>query len=92
MGGLDDNREKVLSIQNLLIVACGSSFFAGLYASRIFKMLGCFDTVQVIEASEFTDLDIPMNGPGILLISQSGETADVFKAVNSGIFNCLNDD
>ena len=82
LGGFENNEKLLLGIENLLIVACGTSFFAGQYASKIFKLLSCFDTVQVIEASEFSDLDIPESNPGILLISQSGETADIYKAVN----------
>jgi len=81
LGGLDNNEKMLVTIQNLIIIACGSSFFAGTYGAKIFKALGCFDTVQVIEASEFNDLDIPATNPGILLITQSGETADVYKAL-----------
>ena len=42
-------------------------------------MLKCFNTVQVCEASEFTEEDLPERKTGVILITQSGETADLIK-------------
>lgn len=89
LGGFDANKSTLIGINHLLIVACGTSFYAGLFGAKIYKMLGCFQTVQVFIASEFSESDLPDEGAGVLLISQSGETADVYKvltmAKNRGI-------
>jgi len=65
----------------LVICACGTSFYAGIFASHYFKKLGCFNTVQCIEGSEFVEYDIPGGNSAMVVISQSGETADVFRAL-----------
>ena len=65
----------------MLIIGCGSSLHAGLFAQHIFKHLDSFNTIQVIDASDFTKLDIPKQKPGAILISQSGETRDVYLAL-----------
>lgn len=89
LGGFDANRTALIGINHLLIVACGTSYYAGLYGAKIYKLLSCFQTVQVFIASEFSESDLPEEGAGVLLISQSGETADVYKvltmAKNRGI-------
>jgi glucosamine--fructose-6-phosphate aminotransferase (isomerizing) len=92
LGGLQNNKEDLLKIKHLLIVACGTSYHAGLLGSKYFKMLQSVNSVQVIDASEFTAKDIPFpyNEVGMLVLSQSGETRDVYKAMKiaeeNGIF------
>ena len=39
----------------MILVACGTSYYAGMYASSFFKKLKCFNSFQVIEASEFNE-------------------------------------
>ena len=89
LGGFDNLKAELSGIKHLIIVASGTSYYAGLYGARVFKLLGCFDTVQVLVASEFSEVDFPEEGAGVLLISQSGETADVYRALtiakNKGI-------
>lgn len=92
LGGLRNHREDLLKIKNLLILACGTSYHAALLGAKYFKMLGCIPCVQVLDASEFSHKDIPhpYSDVGILVLSQSGETKDVHKAMQiaeeAGIF------
>ena len=44
MGGLDHSKETLLGIENLIIAACGTSAYAGLYGAYLFKKLHSFNT------------------------------------------------
>lgn len=46
LGGLQENREKLLSIKHLVIAACGTSLFAGMYGSLLMRSLDAFETVR----------------------------------------------
>ncbi len=81
LGGLSNHKEELLKIENLLIVASGTSYHAGLLGAKYFRYLKCFNTVNVIDAVEFILDDLPMNMPGIIVLSQSGETKDVHRVV-----------
>ena len=81
LGGLDGNREKLLSIRNLIISGCGTSYYAALYGAKLFRSLGIFDTVQVVDSSEFDINYIHAKNMGLLVLSQSGETNDVLKCL-----------
>ena len=85
LGGLNEHRDELLEIKHLLIVACGTSYHAGLLGAKFFRLLECFISVQVIDASEFDKDDIPNDtGIGMLVLSQSGETKDVHRAMQIG--------
>lgn len=81
LGGLERNKETLLSIRHLVIAACGTSYHAGLYGALGMRALNAFDTVQVIDASELTPHHFAPDGAGLLVISQSGETKDTHRAV-----------
>lgn len=81
MSGIDQNLEKFLNADRIIIVACGTSWHAGLVAEYIFEDLARI-SVEVEYASEFryrnpviTDKDV------LIAISQSGETADTLAAI-----------
>jgi glucosamine--fructose-6-phosphate aminotransferase (isomerizing) len=81
MAGIDDNLDKFLNANRIIIVACGTSWHAGLVAEYIFEDLARIP-VEVEYASEFryrnpviTDKDV------VIAISQSGETADTLAAI-----------
>ena len=81
MSGIEDNLEKFLNAQKITIVACGTSWHAGLVAEYIFENLARIP-VEVEYASEFryrnpivSDKDV------VIAISQSGETADTLAAI-----------
>ena len=81
LGGLDVMKKKIIGIKNLIILACGTSLYAGYYGSHWLKQLQCFNTVTIIDASEFNLYDLPQKNPGVLVISQSGETIHVHRAI-----------
>ncbi|SDE70567.1 glutamine--fructose-6-phosphate transaminase (isomerizing) [Cellulophaga baltica] len=81
MAGIDDNLEKFMNANRIIIVACGTSWHAGLVAEYIFEDIARIP-VEVEYASEFryrnpviTDKDV------LIAISQSGETADTLAAI-----------
>lgn len=79
---LSSNSEYIGGIKHLLIAACGTSLFAGMLGSYFMCQLGSFDTVQIIDAAELEEFHLPspIHG-GLLVISQSGETKDVHRAL-----------
>lgn len=82
LGGLESHKDLLLTIDNLILLGCGTSYFSGLYASRVLKEISGFNTVQIFDGAEFSSYDIPMNGKtGIIFISQSGETKDLHRCL-----------
>src|SRR5580692_3449237 len=81
MSGIQQNIDKLAKAQRIIIVACGTSWHAGLLAEYIFEEL-CRTPVEVEYASEFRYRN-PVIHPGdvIIAISQSGETADTIVAI-----------
>jgi glucosamine--fructose-6-phosphate aminotransferase (isomerizing) len=84
LGGLDSKKEVLKGIRHLVIAACGTSYFSGIAGAQIMRNLRSFDTIQVIDAAEMTEADLPLVGGGLLCISQSGETKDVHRAITIG--------
>jgi glucosamine--fructose-6-phosphate aminotransferase (isomerizing) len=42
LGGMDNDEEELIHIENLLIAACGTSYYASLYGSYLMREFGCF--------------------------------------------------
>ena len=81
MAGVEDNLEKFLNAQKITIVACGTSWHAGLVAEYIFEDLARIP-VEVEYASEFRYRNpVISNKDVVIAISQSGETADTLAAI-----------
>ena len=79
--GVDDNLTKFLNAKRIIIVACGTSWHAGLVAEYIFEDLARIP-VEVEYASEFRYRNPVINQDDIVIaISQSGETADTMAAI-----------
>lgn len=81
MSGVDNNLEKFTNANRIIIVACGTSWHAGLVAEYLFEDFARIP-VEVEYASEFryrnpilTEKDV------VIAISQSGETADTLAAI-----------
>ena len=76
-----DFREKLVSARRIIIVACGTSWHAGLIGKQLIESL-CRIPVEVEYASEFRYRD-PVIYPDdvVIAISQSGETADTLAAI-----------
>ena len=82
MAGIDDNIEKFLNAKRIIIVACGTSWHAGLVAEYIFEDIARIP-VEVEYASEFRYRNPIINKDDVVIaISQSGETADTMAAIN----------
>jgi len=90
MSGVDLNIEQIMNANRIMIVACGTSWHAGLVAEYVIEEL-CRIPVEVEYASEFRYRNPIVNkGDVIIAISQSGETADTLvaleKAKENGAF------
>ncbi|MEE8586355.1 MAG: glutamine--fructose-6-phosphate transaminase (isomerizing) [Acidobacteriota bacterium] len=81
LGGLAPVREQVLDMDRLIIVSCGTSYYAGLIGRCVIE--SCTEIgVDVDLASEFRYRRLNLkSGTVVLGISQSGETADTLAAV-----------
>ena len=81
MAGIDAHIDRFLKANRIVIVACGTSWHAGLVAEYIFEELARIP-VEVEYASEFRYRN-PIIGPNdiVIAISQSGETADTLAAI-----------
>ena len=81
LSGVIDNREKFLNARRIIIVACGTSWHAGLIGEHLIENL-CRIPVEVEYASEFRYRNpIIYKDDIVIAISQSGETADTLAAV-----------
>ena len=81
LGGLHDVKEQLVNAKRIVIIACGTSWHAGLVGEYLIEDLARIP-VEVEYASEFRYRN-PMIGPDdvVIAISQSGETADTLAAI-----------
>lgn len=81
MSGIEDNMARFDNANRILIVACGTSWHAGLVAEYIFEDLARIP-VEVEYASEFRYRNpVIYENDVVIAISQSGETADTLAAI-----------
>ncbi len=81
LGGLEDVKERFFSAKRILITACGTSYYAGLLGKYYFEELTKVPT-SVEYASEFRYSNpVVDKDTAVILISQSGETADTLEAL-----------
>lgn len=81
MAGVEDNIEKFLHAERIIIVACGTSWHAGLVAEYVIEEFARIN-VEVEYASEFRYRNPIINKNDVVIaISQSGETADTLAAI-----------
>ena len=81
LGGLESVQERLQQARHLIIVSCGTSYYAGLFARYAFETLTGL-TVETELASEFRYRKLNLRqGTVVLAISQSGETADTLAAL-----------
>lgn len=77
-----DYRKQLLAAERIIIVACGTSWHAGLIGKQLIENL-CRIPVEVEYASEFRYRNPVVSEKDVVIaISQSGETADTLAAVN----------
>lgn len=81
MSGVEDNLQKFVNAKRILIIACGTSWHAGLVAEYIIEEFARI-SVEVEYASEFRYRNPIINKDDVVIaISQSGETADTLAAI-----------
>ncbi len=81
LGGLRDVAERLRTIDRLIIVACGSAYYAGMAGEYMLEAYAGVP-VEVELASEFRYRDpILTSQTAVLAVSQSGETADTLAAI-----------
>jgi glucosamine--fructose-6-phosphate aminotransferase (isomerizing) len=82
LGGLREYINKLVNADRIMIVACGTSWHAGLVAEYFFEEF-CRIPVEVEYASEFRYRNpVIREGDVVIAISQSGETADTLAAID----------
>lgn len=83
MSGIAKYAEQIMNANRIVVVACGTSWHAGLLTEYIIEEL-CRINVEVEYASEFRYRNPVINkGDVIIAISQSGETADTLVAIEN---------
>ncbi|MBQ8362171.1 MAG: glutamine--fructose-6-phosphate transaminase (isomerizing) [Bacteroidaceae bacterium] len=81
LSAIIDHKEQLLKARRFIIVACGTSWHAGLIGKHLIENF-CRIPVEVEYASEFRYRNPVINGQDVVIaISQSGETADTLAAV-----------
>ena len=81
LSALHDYKDRLVSAKHIIIVACGTSWHAGLIGKQLIEKM-CRKRVEVAYASEFRYGE-PVIEPEdvVIAISQSGETADTLAAI-----------
>lgn len=81
LGGILDHTQRMVSAKRIIIIACGTSWHAGLVGEYIFEDLTRIP-VEVEYASEFRYRNpVIYEDDVVIAISQSGETADTLAAI-----------
>lgn len=81
LGGIADVLPRIVEAKRIIIVACGTSYHAGLVGEYLFEQFARVN-VEVEYASEFRYRDPVISSDDVIIaISQSGETADTLAAI-----------
>ena len=81
LGGMTEYRQTLINAKRLIIIACGTSWHAGLVGEYLFEELARVP-VEVEYASEFRYRNpVIYENDVVIAISQSGETADTLAAI-----------
>lgn len=81
LGGLEPVKDKIINAKRIIITACGTAWHAGLVGEYMLEQY-CRIPTEVEYASEFRYRNPIINKDDVvILISQSGETADTFAAL-----------
>ncbi len=81
LGGLESVTEQLKFIDRIVVVACGTASYAGLYGEYAIEELAGIP-VEVQQASEFKYRNEPFSrSTALIAVSQSGETADTIAAL-----------
>lgn len=81
LGGLESVRGQLDYIDRIIILACGTSYYAGMVGEYLIEEIAGMP-VEVQQASEFRYRNEPLSrSTAVLVVSQSGETADAIAAL-----------
>ncbi len=82
---LDLIQDDLSKAEHLIFLGCGTSLHAAKFGSYYFQEFGSDKTIDIIDGSDFEIMMIPPNRKTILiLLSQSGETKDLCRALDIG--------
>jgi len=82
-GGLEEHNGLLRSLERILVVGCGSAYYAGLVGKCLLEDYARIPT-EVAVGSEFRHRPVLTNGhSALLVVSQSGETADTLASVRT---------
>ena len=83
LGGLNMSNDELRQVKHVIIVGCGTAYFAGVQASYFIEQLTDDVTISVEIASElrYRAFNVPEHSVAII-VSQSGETADTLACLN----------
>ena len=80
---LDNNYDMLSSIDNLIILGCGTSYYSGQIGKSYFEIYSSFNIVLAYDGADFMEYNIPKIGKtACILISQSGETKDLYRCID----------
>ena len=84
LGGLDMHRRELLALDHLVLIGCGTSYYACLWGLRMLRQWTGMKTVQAMDASELEPGDLPHHDGkvGVVVVSQSGETRDCIRVLD----------
>ena len=83
LGGLNMSDDELRQVKHVIIVGCGTAYFAGVQASYFIEQLTDNVTISVEIASElrYRAFNVPEHSVA-MIVSQSGETADTLACLN----------
>ena len=83
LGGLNTSDDELRQVKHVIIVGCGTAYFAGVQASYFIEQLTDDVTISVEIASElrYRAFNVPEHSVA-MIVSQSGETADTLACLN----------
>ena len=79
LGGIDFLELHVSSLKHILLLGCGTSYYACEIGAAFMKHTNCH--VKAMDAGEFEEHDIPNGKTLMILCSQSGETKDLHRLI-----------
>lgn len=85
MPELDQRKNQLAKTDHIIFLACGTSYHAAQIGMKFLKEFRSNFTMEVIDGADFEETDLPPNKNTILvLLSQSGETKDLYRALVIG--------
>ncbi|MBB1563986.1 glutamine--fructose-6-phosphate transaminase (isomerizing) [Candidatus Saccharibacteria bacterium] len=83
LGGLNMSDDELRQVKHVIIIGCGTAYFAGVQASYFIEQLTDDVTISVEIASElrYRAFNVPEHSVA-MIVSQSGETADTLACLN----------